>query len=461
MNTVTPNSNARRINSGSGALQQNAALIAELSALLSVVEPASVANMILQRAFLYRATDIHLEPTSGGMLVRFRVDGVLQDILPVPEDKAAILTSRIKIMAGMNISERRLPQDGAIAAEKNEGLPRDIRVGSIPTVNGERLVLRLMPDPNELSDLTSLGFLDDQLEKVQQLLNVPYGLLLVVGPVGSGKSTSVYSVLQKLRSPEKSILTIEDPVERRVNRTSQIQIDPKVGLTFVSALRGALRQDPNIISIGEIRDPETAQIACRAATTGVLVLSTLHANNTSSAIDVLRGFGISSMGIADCLRGVISQRLVRKICSEAYEEYAPSELERDLLKLPPESSATISRGIPTPKNFNTGYAGRTAVFEVMQVNAAVRDAINRSEPAYRIQQVAVDGGMNLLEDATRRKVLSHETTTEELRRVMVDTHLQKTVIAERDSVASSATSNFDNGIESASPAEPAEQSQPA
>ena len=342
-------------------LHQNAALVAELSELLSVVGPASVANMVLQRAFAHRATDIHLDPTSVGTRIRFRVDGILQDILPIPTDKAAVLLSRIKIMAGMDISDRRLPQDGAISSAKNEGLPRDIRVSSAPTVYGERLVLRLMPDPEVFNDLTSLGLFDDQLGAMHQLVNAPYGLLLVVGPVGSGKSTTVYSLLKELNSPEKSVVTIEDPVERRVPGANQIQVDTKTGLTFPTALRGVLRQDPNIISIGEIRDAETAHIACRAATTGVLVLSTLHANNTSSAIDVLRSFGIPSMAIADCLRGVVSQQLVRKVCEKSREEFSPSEEERHMLGLDEHSDERLARGIPSDTNFNTGYSGRTAV----------------------------------------------------------------------------------------------------
>jgi len=297
----------------SSTLSRNLALVAELEELLSIVEPASVANILLQRAFDHGATDIHLDPTTLGTRIRFRVDGVLQDILPIPAEKASILMSRIRVMAGMDITDRRLPRDGAIPAEKFAGLPRDIRVGSSLTVKGERLVLRLMPDSENLSSLSSLGFYDDQFAAVRRLLAAPYGLFLVVGPVGSGKSTTVFSMLGALNSPEKSVVTIEDPVERRIPGANQIQVDVKTGLTFVTALRGTLRQDPDIMAIGEIRDAETAQIACRAATSGVLVLSTLHANNTAGAVDVLRGFGISSAAIADCLRGVISQRLVRKV----------------------------------------------------------------------------------------------------------------------------------------------------
>ncbi len=403
------------------ALSRNLALAAELEELLSVVEPASVANMLLQRAFDLGATDIHLDPTTLGTRIRFRIDGVLQDILPIPAEKAAILMSRIRVMAGMDITDRRLPRDGAIAAEKYPGLIHDIRVGSSLTVKGERLVLRLMPDLEHLNSLASLGFYDDQFAAVKRLLGAPYGLFLVVGPVGSGKSTTVYSLLSELNNPEKSLVTIEDPVERRIPGANQIQIDNKTGLNFVTALRGTLRQDPNILAIGEIRDAETAEIACRAATSGVLVFSTLHANNTASAVDVLRGFGISSGAIADCLRGVISQRLVRKICESSREDILADEHARLLLRLDGTEPVQIAAGIPTDANFRTGYSGRTAVFEVMELTNLLQDAIYGGEPSFRIRQQAIKGGMISLEDSARRKVLDKVTSIKELEYVISDT----------------------------------------
>ena len=404
----------------------NSALVAELQELLSVVEPASVANILLQRAFEAGATDVHLDPTTVATRVRFRIDGVLRDILPIPAAKAAILMSRIRVMAGMDITDRRVPQDGAIPAAKFQGFPRDIRVGSSPTVNGERLVLRLMPDAHDLSTLTSLGFYNDQFAAVKHLQSSPYGLLLVVGPVGSGKTTTVHSLLKELNTPDRSMVTIEDPVERRLPGANQIQVDTKTGMTFVTALRGALRQDPNVMSIGEVRDPETAAIACRAATTGVLVLTTLHANNTSMAIDVLRGFGIPAMSIADSLRGVISQRLVRKVCEHSREEYLPNDEERALLNLSPDDRSTrVARGIPAEINSHTGYSGRTAVFETMVVNRDIQNAINEGLPAFQIKEIAKSSGMATLEDATRRKVLDKVTSTNELRRIISDAELAR------------------------------------
>ena len=402
----------------------NSALAAELSELLSVVEPSSLVNVILQRGFAHRATDIHLDPAEEGTRIRFRIDGALQDIVLVPAAKALHILSRIKVLGGMDITDRRLPQDGHIAAAQLTGLPRDVRVGSSPTIHGERLVLRLMPDATEFVAPESLGFTSAQMQDVNSLLGSPYGLLLVVGPVGAGKTTTVYSLLSRLNQPDKSIVTIEDPVERRISGANQIQVDPKTGLLFTNALRGVLRQDPNIISIGEIRDAETAQIACRAATTGVLVLSTLHANNTASAIDVLRNFGISSMTIADCLRGVIAQRLVRTVAADSREEYAATPEECSLIGQPFESPPQLIRGIPTEQNFYTGFRGRTAVFETMPITSSLRNAINEGLPAYRLREQAIAEGVITLEASARSLVLEKRTAVSELRRLIHDVAVQ-------------------------------------
>ena len=401
----------------------NAALSAELSELLSVVEPSSVVNVMLQRGFVHEATDIHMDPTPAGVRVRFRVDGAMQDIFPIPAEKAHHIISRIKVLGGMDITGKRLPQDGTIAADQIPGMPRDVRVGSSLTVYGERIVLRLLPDSTEFVTPESLGLLDSQLAAVEQLTAAPYGLLLVVGPVGSGKTTTVYSLLSQLNQPDKSVVTIEDPVERRVTGANQIQIDPKSGLLFANALRGVLRQDPDVIAIGEIRDAETAQIACRAATTGVLVLSTLHANNTGSAIDVLRHFGVSSMAISDCLRGVIAQRLVRRVDARSIEEYEASSNERRMLGVRGDETLTLARGKRTEENFHTGFHGRTAVFETMPVSPAIRAAISDGAAAFSIRNRAVAEGMVQLEDSARQLVLDKKTTTGELTRVMHDVRM--------------------------------------
>nr|AUN35829.1 general secretion pathway protein E [uncultured bacterium] len=274
------------------------ALQEELRELVDVVGPGPLVDLLLERAFQLKATDIHLDPVSDGLRVRLRVDGLLHDVLKLPAEMMSHVVSRIKLMAGMDITERRLAQDGHIANAVLQQ-QRDIRVGSGPTTHGERIVLRLMPDQTTMTRLEELGFDEDQMELVRRYVGASYGMILSVGPVGSGKSTTMYSCLQQLNSSTKSLVTIEDPVERRMEGVNQIQVDNRIEFGFVEALRGVLRQDPNVIMVGEIRDPETAHIGCRAGLTGVTVLSTLHANDTASTIDVFREFGIPPMFIAD------------------------------------------------------------------------------------------------------------------------------------------------------------------
>ncbi len=398
----------------------SSALAAELTELISVVEPASFVNVLLQRGFSHRATDIHLDPAAGGLRVRFRVDGALQDIARVPGAYGAQVNSRIKVLCGMDITDKRLPQDGQIVASQITGIPRDVRVSSIPTILGERVVMRLMPPSDQFVTPDTLGFAPEQLRSVKRFLSAPYGLLLVVGPVGAGKTTTVYSMLSQLNQPNRSLVTIEDPVERRISGANQIQVDAKTGLHFATALRGVLRQDPNIISIGEIRDAETAQIACRAATTGVLVISTLHANNTASAIDVLRNFGISAMTIADCLRGVIAQRLIRLISEDSKEVYSATEDECRLLNCLASEPPQVARGVANEKNLNTGYFGRTAVFETMEVTAELRNAISEHKPAFEIRETAERSGMQSLQESARNLVLAQKTTVSEYSRLIHD-----------------------------------------
>ena len=285
------------------------ALQEELRELVDVVGPGPLVDLLLERAFQLQATDIHLDPGESGLRVRLRVDGLLHDVAKLPTEMTSHVTSRVKLMANMDITERRLAQDGHIA---NAVLKqqRDIRVGSGPTIYGERLVLRLMPDSSQLTRIEDLGFDEAQITELRRCISAPYGMVLSVGPVGSGKSTTMYACLDVLNDKTKSLCTIEDPVERRVDGVNQIQIDSRIEFGFVEALRGVLRQDPNVMMVGEIRDPETAHIACRAGLTGVTVSSTLHANDAASTIDVFREFGIPPMFIADSLVGIISQRLL-------------------------------------------------------------------------------------------------------------------------------------------------------
>lgn len=396
------------------------ALQEELRALVDVVGPAPLADLLLERAFQLHATDIHLDPTPTGLRVRLRVDGVLHDVLHLPPEMMPNVVSRVKLMAGMDITEKRLPQDGHISSAvlKHQ---RDVRVGSGPTIYGERIVMRLMPDDKAFTKLDELGLDEQQMGAIKSVLRKPYGMILSVGPVGSGKSTTMYSCLEMLNLDERSLITIEDPVERRITGINQIQIDNKINFTFVEALRGILRQDPNVIMVGEIRDPETAFIAVRAGLTGVRVLSTLHATDTSSTIDVFRQFDIPPMYIADSVNCVISQRLLRKVCTVSRETYHPDAAECQMLGVDPSQSGEINlvRGVPAPVNFHTGYAGRTGIFEVMALDSAIREAVLHGKSANELKRLATGNGMQTLEQVAINKVRGGITTLEEMHRVLI------------------------------------------
>ena len=395
-------------------------LRAELSELADVVGPIPLVDMLLERAFQLRATDIHLDPIANGLRVRLRVDGQLHDILHLPEGLRQNVTSRLKLLADMDITERRHCQDGHIPRSTIGG-ERDIRIGTSPTIHGERVVLRLMPDHAEYDNLDELGLETGQLERLRGELAHPYGMIIVAGPVGAGKSTTLYSALQELHDPAISLTTIEDPVERRIDGINQIQVDPKYGFGFVEALRGVLRQDPNVLMVGEIRDPETAHIACRAGLTGVLVLSTIHANDSASVIDVLREYGIPPMFIADSVRCVISQRLVRKVCPQSRETYQPDESTCRTLGIPLDQAeqTLLTRGIPAPVNFHTGYSGRTGIFEILSMDGDVRRAILDGASQSSIAQIAMQNGMRSLRTAARDKVLAGITSVDEMHRAVM------------------------------------------
>lgn len=395
------------------------ALQEELRELVDVVGPASLVDLLLERAFQLNATDVHLDPSENGLRVRLRVDGVLHDVLMLPATLTNQVVSRLKLLAGMDITERRLAQDGHIskAVLKHQ---RDIRVGSGPTTLGERLVLRLMPDDKALTSLQDLGLDPDQYALLEQAVEIPYGVVLAVGPVGSGKSTSVYACLTRRNRPGDSVVTIEDPVERRLEGVVQVQIDPKIEFTFVRALRGVLRQDPDVMMIGEIRDPESAQIAVRAGLTGVTVFSTLHASDSLAALDVFREFGVPPMFLADGLKCVIAQRLVRRVCPHCREKYAPDDVAKQVLNLTDEEakSVTLAKGKGCDHCFNTGYAGRTGVFEVLAFSPELRRAILGNNLHADLRSIALNSGLVTLEQACRRKVLKGETTVDEQLRLV-------------------------------------------
>lgn len=394
------------------------ALRAELSELADVVGPAPLVDLLLERAFQLNATDIHLDPMPDGLRVRLRVDGLLHDVLRLPEAVRHNVISRVKLLADMDLTERRHSHDGHISRTALRG-QRDVRVGSAPTIHGERLVLRLMPDETSYNTLEELGLGPNEMTVLEAQLRKPYGMIVVAGPVGSGKSTTLYSCLNRLNDPGRSLTTIEDPVERRIEGINQIQVEPKIGFGFVEALRGVLRQDPNILMVGEIRDPETAHIACRAGLTGVLVLSTIHANDAASTIDVLREYGIPPMFIADAVHCVISQRLIRRVCPRDRETYRPDDATAQALGLSPEEAANVNlvRGVPTEANFHTGHAGRTGIFEVMPIDRDVRKAILRGAPQGEIAEIARKNGMRPLGVAARDKVLEGVTSVDEMHRV--------------------------------------------
>lgn len=392
------------------------ALREELRELLTVVGPAQVVDLLLERAFQLRATDIHLDPDESGLRVRLRVDGMLHDVLQVPPELAPPMISRVKLMAGMNITEKRLAQDGHITYEFVDQ-QRDVRVGSGPTIVGERLVLRLMPDSRAFRQLEELGMEPEQIAQLKRRIGLPYGMILAAGPVGCGKSTTMYGSLEVLSSPVKSLVTIEDPVERRIPGVNQIQIEPKIGFGFVEALRGVLRQDPNVMMIGEIRDAETAHIGVRAARTGVLVLSTIHANDAAASFDVLRDFGIPPMFIADSLQAVVSQRLLRKVCPHCKTIVLADEATQAILGAGPNTQLVRGRGCDAC--FETGYLGRVGVFEIIGVDDELRHALLMNAPRGELLRIAKGKGMRTLQMTATKKVLEGETTVEEMNRVLL------------------------------------------
>lgn len=399
---------------------RQAALQQELRELADVVGPGPLVDLLLERAFEIGATDIHFDPRPDGLHVRLRVDGILHDVLTLTAQTAPQVVSRLKLMSGMDITERRMCQDGHISSSvlKHQ---RDVRVGSGPTIHGERLVLRLMPDDTRYTELQQLGLEPSQLEVLERAIQSPNGMMLSVGPVGSGKSTTTYACLSMLNVPGRSVVTIEDPVERRMEGVNQIQTDGKIGFGFVQALRGVLRQDPNVVMVGEIRDAETAHIAARAALTGSQVLSTLHAGDTAATIDLFREFELPPMFIADSLNCVIAQRLLRKVCTSERESYHPDPATAQILGLNPDQCESIElvRGIPGPSNFNTGYSGRTGVFEIMRVDPETRDAILHKRSNNEIRDLSRGKGMQSLEQSAINKVLAGVTTVEEMHRVML------------------------------------------
>jgi general secretion pathway protein E len=376
-------------------------------------------NSLLFRAVKERASDIHINPEEKDISVRYRIDGVLREVIRPPKRFQASIASRIKIMGGLNIAEKRLPQDGRIRI-KIAGKDVDVRLSTVPTNHGERIVMRLLDKSNVILDLAEIGFEPWQLKIMDGLVTRAHGIVLVTGPTGSGKTTTLYAALAKINSPDLNILTIEDPVEIPLRGVGQVQVNPKIDLTFASGLRSFLRQDPDVIMVGEIRDLETAEIAIQASLTGHLVLSTVHTNDASGAITRLVDMGVQPFLVASSLVGVLAQRLVRVLCPECRRPYAPTREEREQVGLSDEIMAQA--GNPThvykaqgcPACQQTGYLGRTGIYELMLVDDDIRALILKNTDSSTIKRAAVDRGMLSLMQHGAYKVARGITTAAEV-----------------------------------------------
>ena len=376
-------------------------------------------DTILREAIRNEATDIHIEPMQNGVRIRYRIDGILHEVLRLPKWLAAPLIARIKILGDMDVAEKRVPQDGRMRIEMQKKR-FDVRISTIPTVNGEKAVLRLLDQTSPLMGLEKLGLWEDDLAKVEYLISQPYGMILSTGPTGSGKTTTQYSILHRLNTTEVNILTIEEPVEYEVQGINQVHVNRKAGVTFATALRAFLRQDPDIILVGEIRDLETADVAFQAALTGHLVLSTLHTNDAPTAATRLIEMGVEPFLISAAVIGVIAQRLARRICTNCKEPYKyPEELlmrfGTDLSEL---NGKELYRGRGCENCRYTGYRGRIGIFEVFVMNTEIADLILRRAPISEIRDAAIASGMTTLLQDGWRKVLAGITTPQEVLRVV-------------------------------------------
>ena len=395
----------------------------DTDALAQVAEQAPiirVANTIIQQAIRVEASDIHVEPDRRQVRVRYRVDGHLHEEMTIPKYIQAPLISRFKIMAEMNIAERRTPQDGRIPI-KLDNKDYDLRVSCLPTIYGEKIVCRILDKSNVLIGMTRLGFSPDCLARLEELVVQPNGMVLSTGPTGSGKTTTQYSVLHKINTVEKNIITIEDPVEYQLSGISQVQVHVKAGLTFATALRSFLRQDPDIIMIGEMRDLETAEIAVEASLTGHLVLSTLHTNNAPSAVIRMGDMGVEPYLISATVIGILAQRLARKVCGNCKEEYQIRASELRVLGYEPQERdemLTLWKGRGCETCRHTGFKGRTGIYELMVTNDEIAELIVRRAPLADIRDAAKANGMKDLRADGLDKILAGITTPDEVRKVV-------------------------------------------
>ncbi|MFO7929972.1 MAG: type II secretion system ATPase GspE [Thermodesulfobacteriota bacterium] len=395
--------------------------IEETSDLLEDTSDAPIiklVNHVISQSVKIGASDIHVEPEQYSLKIRYRIDGVLYDMLSPPKWMQASLVSRIKVMARMNIAEKRLPQDGRFEVKiGNQDI--DLRVSSIPIQHGERVVMRLLNKSGDLFQLSELGMGTEKLGQIKRLISSSHGIILVTGPTGSGKTTSLYAVLSSLNSPDINIITIEDPVEYQLRGVNQIQVNPKIDLTFANGLRSIVRQDPDVILIGEVRDLETAEIGVQSALTGHLVFSTLHTNDSASAITRLVDLGIEPFLISSSVIAVIAQRLVRVLCSECKEPYTPDTSTLERLGVDPEKGQTpaIYRATGCSSCFYSGYRGRVGIYEILELKSTLQNLVLRTYDSHRIKNEAVRHGMTTLYQDGIDKVLNGITTIEEVLRV--------------------------------------------
>ena len=370
-------------------------------------------DSIIRDAIKINTSDIHIEPFEKIIKIRYRIDGELQLKQIIGSDSLAALVTRIKIMSNLNIAEKRIPQDGRMKI-RNDGKDIDMRVSVLPTIFGEKIVIRILNNSNFLLTKKDLGMDPDDLEKLESIINVPYGIVLVTGPTGSGKSTTLYTVLKELNREDVNIITVEDPVEFVLDGINQVNVNTKAGLTFASGLRSILRQDPDVVMIGEIRDGETAEIAIRAAITGHVVLSTLHTNDAPSSVVRLADMGIPPFLIGSSVVGIIAQRLVRRICRDCKEEYQASDYEKKLLERDVSGELILYKGKGCAKCGNTGYSGRLGVYEIMEIGKEVRELISSGADAEAIKQEALKNGMKTIRKSCENLVLQGKTTVQEL-----------------------------------------------
>ena len=373
-------------------------------------------NSLIFRAVKEKASDIHIEPFEKEFVVRYRIDGVLYDIIRQPKRAHAAISSRVKVMGQLDIAEKRLPQDGRIKI-KIAGKDIDIRLSTVPTNFGERVVMRILEQSNTVLELEKLGFSEKSTKLIENMIFRKYGIILVTGPTGSGKSTTLSACLIKLNSPERNIMTVEDPIEYQIPGINQVQVNTKIELTFARALRAFLRQNPDIIMVGEIRDKETAEIAINASLTGHLVLSTLHTNDAAGANTRLIDMGVEPFLVASSLLGVIAQRLMRKVCTKCRVPHTPTDFEMNELgftKLPPD--AKIFRATGCPSCSQSGYSGRTVIHELLPIDDKIRGLIIKNADSGQIKKAGIEAGMITLREDGVRKVLQGVTTVDELMR---------------------------------------------